>query len=268
MDYDVIIHQVVTHFAIVKIIQDYNNGITPVESMELGIIQLDIEKNIIQPFVVHISNGSKWNGFKKMVSLGMNHIKHGLDHLLFLFVLLLVSPLSVSQNRWTKFGGLKFTLKRMLKIITAFTIGHSLTLLILAFVTIPHISRPVEIIVAFTILFSALHALRPIFPNKEMIVTFIFGLVHGMAFASALFNLNLSRPLKLLSVFGFNIGIEIMQLGILILFTPVLLLSKFPSYKYIRIVGSIIAITVSLAWLVERITGKSNMITSLLNGFV
>lgn len=268
LQYDAIIHQVVSHFAIIKINQDFNNGIIPSEPTEIGIIQLDIASNSVKPFNINLDNGSKWNGFKKMMALGMHHIKTGIDHLLFLFVILLIAPLFVEKKQWQGFGGNVYTVKRILKIITAFTLGHSLTLLIVSLYPIPNFSQSIEIAIAFTILISAIHAIKPIFPNKETIITFLFGAIHGSAFASTLFNLNLGTSLKLLSILGFNLGIEFMQLGIIVLFLPILFLSKFNMYKYIRISGATISIIASCAWILERVSGEENTISSFLNHLI
>lgn len=268
LKYDAIIHQVVSHFAIIKINQDFNNGIIPSEPTEIGIIQLDIASNSVKPFNVNLDNGSKWNGFKKMIALGMRHIKTGIDHLLFLFVILLIAPLFLENKQWQGFGGYKYTAQRILKIVTAFTFGHSLTLLIVSLYPIPNFSQSIEIAIAFTILISAIHAIKPIFPNKETIITFLFGAIHGSAFASTLFNLNLGTSLKLLSILGFNLGIEFMQLGIILIFLPIIFLSKFSFYKFIRICGAIIAIIASCAWIFERVSGEENTISNFLNHLI
>ncbi len=268
LQYDAIIHQVVSHFAILKINQDFNNGIVPTEPTEIGIIQLDIASNSVKPFQINLDSGSKWNGFKKMVSLGMHHIKTGIDHLMFLFVILLIAPILMENRKWLGFGGYKYTTKRVLKIITAFTLGHSITLLIVSLYPIPNFSQSIEIAIAITILISAIHAIKPIFPNKETIVTFLFGAIHGSAFASTLFNLNLGISLKLLSILGFNLGIEIMQIGIIILFLPIIFLSKFSIYKYIRISGATLAVIASCAWVIERVSGNENTISNFLNHLI
>ena len=268
LQYDAIIHQVVTHFAIIKINQDFNNGVVALEPMEIGIIQLDITSNTVKPLNINIDTGSKWNGIKKMVMLGMHHILVGIDHLLFLFVMMLIAPLLHDKQKWLNFGGTKYTFIRILKIVTAFTLGHSATLMIVSFSPIPNFSQSIEIGITFTILISALHALKPIFAERESTVTFIFGLIHGSAFASTLYNLQLNTSLKLLSILGFNLGIEIMQLGIILLIVPILFLSKFKGYKYVRYAGAICAIIASIAWIFDRISNKSNAITDVLNNLI
>jgi len=130
-DYDAIIHQVVTHKALVLVEQDWQNGIQTEESArQIGIIKLDVPTGKVIPLQVNLEKGSAWTGFVSMLKLGMQHIKEGTDHLLFLIVLLLPAMLLPVAKGWGKFGGLKYSTVNLLKIVTAFTIGHSITLLL------------------------------------------------------------------------------------------------------------------------------------------
>jgi hypothetical protein len=188
-----------------------------------------------------------------MIKLGSDHIKEGIDHLLFLIILLLPSFLIAVNKRWTEYGGLKYTVTNLLKIITAFTIGHSLTLFIAAkqWVRLPQ--EPVELLIAISILISAIHAYRPVFYKREIYVAGGFGLIHGLAFASVLANLKLSATMMLWSILGFNVGIEITQLLIVLIFLPFLFfLIKTPYYRFFRVASAIIALIVSVALLAER----------------
>ena len=150
--YDVVLHQVVTHKILVAVQQDWERGqLAEAEPVQVGTISLDIVNNRVPPLVVNLASGSIWTGFGAMVKLGTQHIAEGTDHLLFLLVLLLPAPLLVSAHRWSRFGGVSYSLKRLLLIVTAFTIGHSLTLLLgaLGWVRLP--SQPVEVLIAVSI---------------------------------------------------------------------------------------------------------------------
>lgn len=265
LGYDVIIHQVVTHKALVSIRQDWDNGETGEYSNEVATIQLDVRSNTIKPFIVDRKDGSIWRGFKSMVNLGMQHIADGTDHLLFLLVLLLPAPLLYKNKHWGKFGGTKYSLIRLLKVATAFTIGHSITLLAgaLGWMRLPN--QPVEIMIAISILITAIHAIRPIFLGREIYLAAAFGLVHGLAFASTLANLNLEASRMALSILGFNIGIELMQVFVIVLTVPwLILLSQTTFYKGVRISGAALAGIAALAWITERISFKSNPITNFI----
>jgi len=262
--YDAIVHQVITHKILVAVKQDWEQGIVSEEKpTEVGVIELDVPSGKILPFQVSLQQGSTWIGFKSMVSLGMKHISEGTDHLLFLLTLLLPATLLVENKRWSKFGGTKYSLVRLLKIITAFTVGHSLTLIIgtLKWVDLP--SQPIEILIAISILISAIHALRPIFDGKEVFIAGGFGLIHGLAFAETLRNLHLGLSEMVLSILGFNVGIELMQLMIMAFIIPwLIVLSKTQYYSIFRTAGAVLVSVAAFAWIAERVSGQSNFITS------
>ena len=201
-----------------------------------------------------------------MLLLGVDHIAEGTDHLLFLLVLLLPAPLLANARHWGQFGGYRYSLLRLLKTVTAFTLGHSLTLLIgaLGWVQLPQ--QPVEIGIAISILVSAAHAIRPLFPNREHAIAAAFGLVHGLAFASSLAELRLPPAELALSILSFNLGIELMQLLVIALTIPwLLLLSPTPTYKWTRLAGAVLASFAALAWLANRATGQPNPITTAID---
>lgn len=263
MEFDVITHQVVTHATIVTIKEDWQLGISNEHPMEVGVIENDIRSNSVFPFKVNQGESNIWKGFKSMIQLGMKHIAEGFDHLLFLLVLLFPSPLLVENKRWTRFGGVKYSLLRLFKIVTAFTIGHSITLLIGALGWIHLPSQWIEVAIALSILVSAFHAISPLFYGKEMYIAGGFGLIHGMAFSNTLVNLDLSSKQLALSILGFNLGIELMQLFIIIIVMPFLLFlsKKEHFYKYFRVIGAVLASIAAFAWLIERITSTPNFIT-------
>ena len=259
--YDAIIHQVVTHEALIYVTEDWENGIHD-QPIQAGIVKMDIQTGKIDPLSINVEKGSFWKGFKNMVELGMNHIASGTDHLLFLLTLLLPAPLLVSNKKWGKFGSLRYSLFKLLKIITAFTIGHSVTLLLGTLGFMPFSSRVIEIAIAISILVSAVHALKPLFYNKEIYIAAGFGLIHGWAFSSTLSPLHLDTMQMGLSILGFNLGIEIMQLGIMLLILPAFIfLSQTKIYPQFRILGAIDAGIAALAWVAERVTGTPNFIT-------
>ncbi|WP_429392813.1 HupE/UreJ family protein [Mucilaginibacter lappiensis] len=266
LDYDVIMHQVINHAALVSIRSDWEAGNLNTSSADAMVISWDTKANVIHPLEINLQQGSWFKGFKSMLALGMQHIKEGTDHLLFLIVLLLPATLVIDGKQWGKFGGTKYSILRLLKIVTSFTIGHSITLLIgaLGWLRLP--VQPVEILIAFSILVSAIHAIKPIFPGKEMYVAAGFGLIHGLAFASILANLKLSAGTMALSILGFNLGIEVMQLFVVLITIPwLILLNQTPTYKYVRGGGAIISGIVAMAWIWERVTQMPNFVSAFVN---
>jgi len=254
LDYDVIMHQVMNHAALVSVRSDWENGGTNQNNGEVQAIAWDLQNNIIPPMHVNLQNGNWWTGFVSMIKLGMHHIAEGTDHLMFLLVLLLPATLQVNKGKWEGFGGTRNSIYRLLKIVTAFTVGHSITLLLGAIGWVKLPSQPIEILISFSILVSAVHALRPLFPGKEMFISAGFGLVHGLAFAATLSNLHLDARSTALSILGFNLGIELMQLFVVALTVPwLIILSKKTIYKPVRITGAVLATLAAIVWIIQRI---------------
>lgn len=263
--YDGVLHQVVTHKIFVALSQDWQSGDIDTQEKNIGIIELSVADNKVYPLQVNLDEGSNFKGFKAMFWLGVAHIADGTDHLLFLLVLLLPAPLVVENKRWGAYGGARYCFIRLIKIVTAFTVGHSISLFIGAMKWVSLPQQPVEIAIACTILLTAIHALRPFFYNKEILIASGFGLIHGLAFSSVLAELNLDTTEMLIGILGFNIGIESMQLFVLVLTMPwLVILSRSNWYTWVRIVGAILAIIAALAWATERIFLTPNKVSTLM----
>lgn len=262
--YDAVLHEISNHQALVYVHSDWENGVHN-SSQQIGIIELDVPTNRIYPLHIVLEKGSMWKGFKSMVRLGIQHISEGTDHLLFLIVLLLTAPLLSNGKSWVSSYGTKRSIIRIFKITTAFTIGHSITLLIGTLGIIYLNIKWVEVLIAFSIFVTAIHAIKPIFPEKEIYIAGAFGLVHGLAFASVLSNLQLETNNLILSLLGFNIGIELMQVFVIALVMPwLLLLSNYQIYKVLRVLCAVVAGIASIAWAIERFTGNPNLISNQL----
>jgi hypothetical protein len=192
--------------------------------------------------------------FATLYRLGIRHIAEGTDHLLFLLALLLPAPLIASGSRWAGVSGIRRSVLQILRIVTAFTLGHSITLALAAWGVVRLPSRPVEVLIAVSILVSAIHALRPIFPGKEAAIAAFFGLVHGLAFAATLSDLGLGRWERLAGILSFNLGIESMQLVVVAATMPsLLLMSRTRAYPFLRIAGALCAALASTGWIAERL---------------
>ena len=266
LHYDAVIHQVITHIILVSVRQDWTNGLTTEhQAINVGTIRYNPVDGTIPSLEVNLSGGSLWKGFVSMFKLGMSHIAEGTDHLLFLLTLLLPAPLLAVLGRWKNFGGTSYALKTILKIVTAFTIGHSITLMLGALMRVHLPTQPIEALIAVSILVSAVHALRPIFPKREMLVAVGFGLIHGMAFSFTLAELNLGATQMMLSLLGFNLGIEVMQLLIIAFTIPwLILLARTPAYRFVRLFAATMAALAALGWLGERL-GYTNSLGTFAN---
>ncbi len=259
--YDVIMHQVVTHKALVSVRNDWASG-RPGET-RVSVVGVDTGTSRIQPLEIDLGQGTVWRGFLGTVRLGMQHIREGLDHLLFLMVLLLPAMLTVRGGAWAQSAGAERRLLHLARTVSALTLGHSATLAAGALQWLRLPQGPVEVLIAFSILVTALHAIRPLFPGREAYIAAGFGLVHGLGFASAISDLQLPAGPLVLSIFGFNLGIELMQLFVIGVTIPwLILLSQTRAYRWVRVGGATLAAIASIGWMVNRISGEPNVIES------
>jgi hydrogenase/urease accessory protein HupE len=178
-----------------------------------------------------------WQQMTSFTGLGIEHILTGYDHILFLVSLLMLG------------GGLKY----LIKIVTAFTLAHSVTLslAVLNIVTLP--SRWVECAIALSIAYIATENLWRRESTGRWKLAFGFGLIHGLGFASALQELDLPRTNLAISLASFNIGVELGQISIvLIIYFLLSYLRKSPWDLTIRRAISVGVIGMSLIWFWER----------------
>jgi hypothetical protein len=188
---------------------------------------------------------------------GVLHIWIGIDHIFFLLALLLPSVLARRANRWEGAERLRPVIKDVLKVVTAFTIAHSLTLAIsvLGWVQLP--SRVTETAIAVSV---ALAALLNLFPavgqtSSRWAVAFGLGLLHGFGFSSVLADLGLPARHLGTALVGFNAGVELGQLAIVAAFVPLaFLLRRSWGYRRLVLVGGSLAIaSLALVWSVQRL---------------
>ncbi len=203
---------------------------------------------------IDLGDPSIVKNFTSSVKLGVNHIRNGPDHILFVLVLLLPSVL-VFRDRWRPTDRFASALWRVLKVVTMFTVAHSITFTLAGIGVLPLPSpRIVESIIALSIAAAALHNIRPIAANREWLISFAFGLFHGMGFASLVSGLDVSRGTQLVSLFGRNVGIEIGQaLVVLLLFPMLFLLRRTMAYRPLFVAVSLLLTGVALIWMVERL---------------
>lgn len=203
-------------------------------------------------------------GLVDMVGYGLTHVLEGADHLLFLTVLLLPAPLLVVAHRWGGRRTLLPSLRQVLAVATAFTAGHSVTLVAagLGLVRVP--SRPVEVMVALSVAAGAVHAWRPLVRRGEVLIAGGFGLVHGLAFAGILADLGLGGGAAVAPLLAFNVGVELAQLlVILAVFPSLFLLSRTRFHGRVRRVGAMAALTAASAWVLDRLGLLANPLSPL-----
>jgi hypothetical protein len=185
---------------------------------------------------------------------GVVHILMGTDHILFLVVLLLSCVLRREDGKWTVQNSLSPVLKKAAWIVTAFTLAHSITLTATALGWLSPNIGWVEIGIAMSVLLTAMNNIWPLVVRLGWI-TFAFGLLHGVGFASVLSDLGLSSEHQLVSILAFNLGVELGQLGILLVVLPLLfLIRNFSLYSLLVLKsGSFIIGLVALNWAIQRL---------------
>lgn len=205
-------------------------------------------------------------GFASLFRLGMRHIAEGTDHLLFLLALLLPAPLVAVRQRWNGSASIRGSLLSISKVVTAFTIGHSITLALAALGIMRAPARPIEVLIAVSIFVSAVHAIRPLFPGREAAIAAFFGLIHGLAFATTLGQLGLGRWQRVAGTLGFNLGIETVQFIVVAATLPsLLLLSRTRGYPFFRIGGALFAGFAAVGWMAERVFDVSFSVDTVVN---
>jgi hypothetical protein len=252
LHYDAVVHRVVTHNVYVFVRRDLWDGRVDQEPELVGLMHWQQKE-----LAVERADGSVWRGLLASMRLGARHIAEGSDNLLFLLMLVLPAPLLPIAGRWRDRAPLRESMWSVFKLVTAFTCGHSLTLVVAAVRGIEVPVQPVEILIAFSIVVSAANALRPLFAAREAMIALCFGLVHGLGFASALRDFGFDASSLLIALLGFNLGIELMQLVLVLCVVPCLLLMarRGPLYPALRLAGAAAGLCAGLAWIAERALG-------------
>ncbi len=185
---------------------------------------------------------------------GVWHIWIGFDHILFLLSLLLPAVLLPLHKGWQAVERFKPALWDVFKIVTAFTVAHSITLSLAALGVITLPTRLTESAIALSVVLAALNNLFPLFQRRRWMVAFAFGLIHGFGFASVLADLGLPRDALLLALVGFNLGVEAGQLAIVSVFLPAAYwLRRTALYQRVVFLGGSACICVlATIWFIER----------------
>ncbi len=232
------------------------------DALHRGLLRLDLDgvnhTAVLSPDtgVLSIQAGqtSRWSQFLQYVVEGIWHIWIGFDHILFLLSLLLPAVLVFKAPRWQGADTFRQALGEVLWVVTAFTVAHSITLTLAALQIVELPSRLVESAIAASVVLAAANNLYPVVERRRWLVAFSFGLIHGFGFASVLTELGLPQEALVLSLLGFNLGVETGQLAIVAVFLPVAyLLRNTPLYrKGVFVAGSWLTLLVALVWLLER----------------
>jgi len=193
-------------------------------------------------------------GWVAYIGEGIHHILIGADHVAFLLVLLLPAVLSTGRER-SPAPQWRPVLADVARTITAFTVAHSVTLAMAMLDVVHPPTRWVETLIAASVALTALDNHRPFLPAPRWKISALFGLVHGFGFASALSDLGLDRADLARSLAGFNLGVELGQLGIVALLLPLAwwLRTGVAYRRWALGGGSALAGLIALVWCTERL---------------
>ena len=197
----------------------------------------------------------RWQTFRQYLVDGVWHIWIGYDHILFLLSLLLPAVLLRRNHQWEPAPTLGGSFKEVLKVVTAFTLAHSITLSLAAMGIISLPSRLVESVIAASVVLAALNNLRGTIEGKRWVMAFVFGLIHGFGFASVLADLGLPKEALALALVGFNAGVEVGQLSIVAVFLPVAFALRKTRFYRVGVLtgGSLIVAALASWWLAQRL---------------
>jgi hypothetical protein len=180
----------------------------------------------------------------EFTELGVEHIFLGYDHIMFLLALIVI-------------GG---RMRSLVKIVTAFTIAHSITLILAAQEILVLPDRLIEAGIALSIAYVAAENFWLKTAGHRWMLTFVFGLVHGFGFANVLRQLGLPDQGLIASLLAFNVGVEIGQIVIVaLLFPPITWAARSRYHRRVVLVVSAVIFLFGVGWLVERIFGLSYM---------
>ena len=200
------------------------------------------------------TSSSRLSVLFSFVKHGIWHIWIGIDHILFLLALVLISVVKRENKRWAPVLSFRPAFINIVKIVTVFTVAHSITLSLAALQLVKLSPRLVESVIAASVIVVGVNNIVPFFSDRIWWIIFGFGLFHGFGFANVLGDLGLQQGSLILALLGFNVGVELGQIAIICVSFPLCFLLRRTKYypKIVLNVGSAMIAVVALKWFVER----------------
>jgi HupE / UreJ protein len=206
---------------------------------------------------IALEHPSAWRAFTEYLQTGIWHIWSGIDHLLFLLSLLLPAVLRRRDQHWEAVTLAKPAFLNILKVVTAFTVAHSITLSLAAFDVVRLPSRLTESVIAASIIVAALNNVFPKVTEGRWRIAFAFGLLHGFGFASVLADMGLPPGARAVSLVAFNLGVELGQLAVVVAVMPLAYAARATSFYRQTVMrwGSSAIAALAFVWLIQRAVG-------------
>jgi hypothetical protein len=204
-----------------------------------------------------LGRADRWRAFGEYLQAGIWHILSGIDHLLFLLSLLLPAVLARRGGEWQPVSAARPALLSVLKVVTAFTLAHSITLSLAALDVVRLPSRLTESVIAASIVVAALNNVFPLVTESRARIAFGFGLLHGFGFASVLAEMGLPAGARLLSLLSFNLGIEVGQIAVVLCVMPLVYRARGATVyrQAVLPLASAAIASIGLAWFLQRALG-------------
>ncbi len=236
------------------------------DNLHRGLLRVDLPGNqssvIFSPerpeALVGSGEGSALAVFKRYVIEGIWHIWIGIDHVLFLLSLLLLAPLVPAARKVTQWRGeaqMRPALMDVLAVVTAFTVAHSITLGLSVLELLKPPADFIEPAIALSVVAAAVNNLLGRSSLKRWRLAFVFGLIHGFGFANVLLDLGLPGHQLALALAGFNVGVELGQIAIVLVFFPLAWALRHTAfYRWgVVVAGSAAIAVLGLAWTLQRL---------------
>jgi hypothetical protein len=236
------------------------------DNLHRGLLKVDLpnEQNSAilspeQPGAPLVQGSTRlWDIFQRYVVEGVWHIWIGIDHILFLLSLLVLAPLASARRAvvaWQPVDRFGLAFADVLSVVTAFTVAHSITLGLSVMKWVDPPAHVVEPVIALSVVLAALNNLLGWFSLKRWRLAFVFGLIHGFGFANVLLDLGLPTQALAVALGGFNVGVELGQLAIVVVFlSAAWWLRHTAFYRWVVVVGGSVAIAViGAVWTWERL---------------
>ena len=218
-----------------------------------GVTQTGVLRASSATVAFDMSATSPAREFGEYFRAGVSHILGGIDHLLFLLSLLLPSVLFRKERRWEPIVKPGPAFKNIVLVVSAFTLAHSITLSLAALNVVRLPSRLTESTIAASIVIAALNNIFPLVTESRARIAFAFGLLHGFGFASVLADMGLPPGARVLSLLGFNVGIEAGQLAVVACVMPfIYLLRRADLYRRALFWASATIALIAFVWFVQR----------------
>lgn len=236
------------------------------DNLHRGLLRVDLPGNqssvIFSPerpeARVGSGEGGGWAVFRRYVVEGAWHIWIGIDHVLFLLSLLLLAPLAATRRKVTDWRGeakVRPSFMDVLAVVTAFTVAHSITLGLSVLELVNPPADLIEPAIALSVVAAAVNNLLGRTSLKRWGLAFVFGLIHGFGFANVLLDLGLPGHQLALALAGFNLGVELGQIAIVLAFFPLAwALRNTAFYRWgVVVAGSAAIAVLGSAWTVQRL---------------